>query len=160
MKKNLPPLNLPPFDLRTRMEGEILQIYDSLRKKFVALTPEEYVRQHFVNFMIEHKHYPASIMANEIGIKLNNTRKRCDTVVFGPDMNPLVIIEYKAPGIEISQATFDQIVRYNMELHAKYLIVSNGLRHFCCVVNYSDNSYNFLPLIPDYNDIISPFSEN
>lgn len=155
-----PKLNLPPFNLRTRMEGEILKVYDSLRDKYVALTPEEYVRQHFINFMTSLLHYPPSIIANEIGIDLNGTRKRCDSVVFGSDANPLMIIEYKAPGVEITQNVFDQIVRYNMELKAKYLIVSNGMRHFCCKMDYEKNTYHFLPKIPDYLDLRTPFSAN
>lgn len=155
-----PKLNLPPFNLRTRMEGEILKVYDSLRDKYVALTPEEYVRQHFINFMTSLLHYPPSIIANEIGIDLNGTRKRCDSVVFGSDANPLMIIEYKAPGVEITQNVFDQIVRYNMELKAKYLIVSNGMRHFCCKMDYEKNTYHFLPKIPDYLDLRNPFSAN
>lgn len=155
-----PKLNLPPFNLRTRMEGEILKVYDSLRDRYVALTPEEYVRQHFINFMTSLLHYPPSIIANEIGIDLNGTRKRCDSVVFGSDANPLMIIEYKAPGVEITQNVFDQIVRYNMELKAKYLIVSNGMRHFCCKMDYEKNTYQFLPKIPDYLDLRNPFSAN
>lgn len=160
MNKDIPPLNLPSFNLRTRIEGEQVQVFDVIRDKFVVLTPEEYVRQHFVNYLVHYLHYPPTVVANEIGIKLNGSQKRCDTVVFGPDTRPLMIIEYKAPGVEISQSVFDQIVRYNMQLHAKYLVVSNGMHHFCCVMNYSSDSYNFLPLIPDYRDIISPFSQN
>lgn len=159
-ESKLPPLNLPPIEPVIKVEEGILKIFDSLRKKYVVLTPEEYVRQHFVAYMTDHLHYPASVMANEIGIELNGTRKRCDSVVFGPDMKPLVIVEYKAPRVEISQTVFDQIARYNMRLHAKYLIVSNGLRHYCCKMNYQSNTYHFLPRIPDYNDIIVPFSRN
>ena len=155
-----PPLNLPPFDLKTRLEGDILKVHDALRGKYVALTPEEYVRQHFVNFLVNYLHYPATVIANEIGIELNGTRKRCDTVVFGSDSSPLVIVEYKAPGVEITQSVFDQIVRYNMRLRARYLVVSNGLRHYCCRVDYDSDTYHFLPRIPDYADIAHPFSQN
>lgn len=91
-------------------------------------------------------------MANEIGIKLNGTRKRCDTVVFNPDGSPFVIVEYKAPDINITQNVFDQIVRYNMALKANYLIVSNGLQHYCCQIDYKNNSYRFIPRIPEYNE--------
>lgn len=148
------------MDLRTSSEGGLLKIYDRLRKKFVALTPEEYVRQHFVNYMIEHLGFPASRMANEIGVRLNGTQKRCDTVIFGDDTLPLIIVEYKSPKIEITQDVFDQIVRYNMKLHARYLIVSNGLRHYCCINDYANDTYHFLPQIPDYRSLSNPISDN
>ncbi len=157
---NFPSLNLPPMQLKTRLDNEIVKIFDPLRDKYVALTPEEYVRQHFVNYLMTELKYPASVMANEIGIDLNGTRKRCDTVVFGADMKPLVIIEYKAPGVEISQTVFDQIARYNMQLQARYLIVSNGIRHYCCRLDYDRDTYNFLPRIPEYSSISHPFSPN
>lgn len=157
---NLPPLNLPPMEVKTKVESGLLKIYDRLRKKYVALTPEEYVRQHFVNYLIEYLHYPASRLANEIGIRLNGTQKRCDTVFFGDDATPLIIVEYKAPKIEISQDVFDQIVRYNMKLHAKYLVVSNGLKHYCCINDYANDTYHFLPQIPDYRSLLFTNSDN
>lgn len=138
----------------------MLKVYDILRKKDVALTPEEYVRQHFIMWLISHKHYPPSLMANEIGINLNGSLKRCDSVVFNPDGSPLMIIEYKAPTVMVSQSVFDQIVRYNMTLHAKYLIVSNGLRHYCCVIDYASGTYHFIPEIPDYQKLKLNISEN
>lgn len=156
----LPPLNLPPVDLRIRREGELIKVYDPLRGKFVHLTPEEYVRQHFTSFLIEQLHYPRSIMANEITIDLNGTKKRCDTVVFGHDGQPLMIMEYKAPGVAVTQGVFDQIVRYNMRLRARYLVVSNGLRHYCCVIDYDKDTYHFIPRIPDYSAVGTPFSDN
>ncbi len=124
-------LNLPSFDIRLQRDDEGVKIFDRLRKKFIILTPEEWVRQHFVNYLINHKGFPESLMANEIGITLNGTRRRCDTVVFDKHGSPMVIVEYKASSIVISQSTFDQIVRYNMVLHARYLIVSNGMNHYC-----------------------------
>ena len=99
-------------------------------------------------------------MANEIGIEVNGTKKRCDTVVFGRDGKPLVIVEYKAPDVNITQDTFDQIVRYNLVFHARYLIVSNGLNHYCCVMDYTNDTYHFIPAIPDFNDIANTFSIN
>ena len=124
-----------------------------MRKKFIILTPEEWVRQHFVNYLINHKGFPESLMANEIGITLNGTRRRCDTVVFDKHGSPMVIVEYKASSIVISQSTFDQIVRYNMVLHARYLIVSNGMNHYCCRIDYDNMSYDFLKEVPDYADL-------
>jgi hypothetical protein len=146
-------LNLPTFDYKINRTRDGLQIYDRLRRKFVALTPEEWVRQHFVEFIITHKGFPQSLIANEIGITLNNTRRRCDTVVYDNTATPLVIIEYKAPSVEITQATFDQIVRYNMVLQAKYLIVSNGLNHYCCNIDYTNQTYQFLKEIPSYSEL-------
>lgn len=156
----LPPLNLPPVDLKIRREGNLVKVYDPLRRKFVNLTPEEYVRQHFTAWLISGFGYPASVMANEVALDLNGTSKRCDTVVFGPDGRPLMIIEYKAPGVAVTQGVFDQIVRYNMRLKARYLVVSNGMRHYCCVNDYERSSYHFIPVIPVYSEISTPFSEN
>ena len=156
----LPPLNLPDADLRLRKEGETVKVWDPLRGKYVTLTPEEYVRQHFTPYLQQEFHYPKALMANEIGIDVNGTRKRCDTVVFGREGTPLLIVEYKAPHIRLTQDVFDQIVRYNMALRARYLIVSNGLQHYCCKIDYAANSYHFLPRIPDYNDITRNHSEN
>lgn len=158
--KKYPLLNLPHLEMRVKEEAGILKVFDPLRKKYVTLTPEEYVRQHFTAWLRTDLHFPASIMANEIGIDFNGMKKRCDTVVFNPDGTPLIIVEYKAPDVAITQSVFDQIVRYNMVLHAKYLIVSNGLNHYCCVIDYNSKTYNFIPTIPDYNNIRTGFSEN
>lgn len=146
-------LNLPSFDIRLQRDDEGVKIFDRLRKKFIILTPEEWVRQHFVNYLINHKGFPESLMANEIGITHNGTRRRCDTVVFDKHGSPMVIVEYKASSIVISQSTFDQIVRYNMVLHARYLIVSNGMNHYCCRIDYDNMSYDFLKEVPDYADL-------
>lgn len=146
-------LNLPSFDIRLQRDDEGVKIFDRLRKKFIILTPEEWVRQHFVNYLINHKGFPESLMANEIGITLNGTRRRCDTVVFDKHGSPMVIVEYKASSIVISQSTFDQIARYNMVLHARYLIVSNGMNHYCCRIDYDNMSYDFLKEVPDYADL-------
>lgn len=147
-------LNLPTTNIRFAMNSNGLEtVYDSLRKKFVVLTPEEWVRQNFTRFLINHLGYPESLMANEIGIKLNNTARRCDTVVFDHTAKPLMIVEYKAPTVAITQKVFDQIVRYNMVLRARYLVVSNGMNHFCCLINYENHSYEFLRDIPRYEDI-------
>jgi len=148
-----PILNLPPVSLKLRREGDLLKVYDPQRMRYVALTPEEYVRQHFVNWLINFLHYPASNIGNEIGLKVNGTRKRCDTLVMAEDGSPLMIVEYKAPDVTITQATFDQVVRYNMVFHARYLVVSNGFHHYCCVIDYENDTYHFLPRIPDRNDL-------
>lgn len=151
--KKLTALSLPYADLKITKDADgELKIYDALRKKYVALTPEEFVRQNFVEWLIKKHDYPASHMANEVEIKLNEQRKRCDTIVYGRDCQPLLIVEYKAPNVEISQNTFDQIVRYNRELKAKYLIVTNGINHYCCRIDYLNDTYHFIRLIPTYNE--------
>lgn len=146
-------LNLPDYDFRLRRDNDGVKIFDRLRRKFVMLTPEEWVRQHFIEFLISEKGYPASLMANEVGITLNGTRRRCDSVMFDRNGRVVLIIEYKAPGVKLSQLTFDQIVRYNMVLHADLLMVSNGLNHYCCRIDYDSATYSFLKELPDYKDL-------
>lgn len=147
-------LNLPEYGHKVRKnEDGSWSIHDRLRDRWVALTPEEWVRQHFVEWLINAKGFPASLMGNEMSLTQNGIARRCDTVVADRTGQPLVIIEYKAPSINITQKTFDQIVRYNMVLHARYLIVSNGLNHYCCLIDYENNSYRFLEDIPRYDDL-------
>lgn len=147
-------LNLPSVRLKTSLSNDgVLRVWDGLRQKYVALTPEEYVRQHFVAWLRDDRHYPESMTANEVGIKLNGTQRRCDSIVFGRDGKPMIIVEYKAPDVRITQDVFDQIVRYNMVLHAQYLIVSNGLNHYCARMDYERDSYHFIPVIPDWNEL-------
>ncbi|MBB4037765.1 hypothetical protein GGR21_003686 [Dysgonomonas hofstadii] len=146
-------LNLPPFGINVKKMNGKLTVFDPLRRKFVALTPEEWVRQHFVNYLLTEKHYPQSLIANEIQINLNNLKRRCDSVVYDRSLTPMVIVEYKAPDVTITQDVFDQIVRYNIVLKVKYLIVSNGLNHYCCRMNYENQSFEYLPDIPDYTDL-------
>ena len=123
-------------------------ILDIIRRQYVALTPEEWVRQHFVHFLINHKGYPQSLMANEVQLKLNGMSRRCDTVVYDRALKPRVIVEYKAPSVSITQKVFDQICRYNMVLQVDYLIVTNGLTHYCCKVDNEARSYTFLHEVP------------
>ena len=146
-------LNLPVANLRIRNVDGSPQVFDQLRHRFVALTPEEFVRQHFVSFLIHSKNFPAGLMGNEISLVQNGIKRRCDTLVTDRSGSPFVIVEYKAPTIEITQHVFDQIVRYNMVLRARYLIVSNGLRHFCCSIDYASGTYSFLPDIPPYDQL-------
>ena len=127
-------LNLPPFEIKLRGTKAQPQIFDILRKKYIALTPEEWVRQHFVHFLVEHKGYPAALMANEIQLKVGEKTLRADSVLYSRDLKPRMIIEYKAPHIPITQKVFDQISIYNMLLHVDYLVVSNGLQHYICKI--------------------------
>ena len=146
-------LNLPSYDAKIRKNGSLMEIYDPLRRKYVALTPEEWVRQHFVNWLISDKEYPTSLMANEAGIKLNSLTRRCDTVVYDQHLDPLMIIEYKESNISITQGVFDQVVRYNTVLKVPYIVVSNGVNHYCCKMNYEKQSYDFLTDIPNYREL-------
>ena len=147
-------LNLPEYEYKVKKrEDGSWAIWDRLRARWVALTPEEWVRQHFVEWLINEKGYPFALMGNEVSLTQNGISRRCDTVVGDRTGQPLVIVEYKAPSINITQKTFDQIVRYNMVLHARYLMVSNGLTHYCCQIDYETNSYRFLEDIPCYQDL-------
>ena len=147
------PLNLPSYPAKILKRNGKNVIFDPLRQKYVALTPEEWVRQHFVHFLTDFKGFPKGLLANEIQLDLNGTKKRCDTVLFNKDLSARMIVEYKAPNIEITQAVFDQITRYNMVLKVEYLIVSNGMRHYCCKIDYNTMQYTFLPDIPAYTEL-------
>ena len=144
---------LPPVDLKIVRRNGVFRVFDPLRKKYFCLTDEEFVRQVFVTWLVKDLGYPPELMANEIGIRLNDTFKRCDTVVFSSEGSPLMIIEYKAPKINLDQEVFNQIVRYNMALKADYLVVSNGYKNFCCKVDYANHSITFLDKIPSYQEI-------
>jgi hypothetical protein len=147
-------LNLPyqPFKMK-EIDGKTF-ILDEFRKIYVVLTPEEWVRQHFVHYLLSDKMYPKALISNEITIKLHRTSKRCDSIVYDRNLNPLVIIEYKAPEVEINQKVFDQISRYNIVFRVPYLMVSNGLSHYCCRIDYDLQTVTFLTEIPDYQAII------
>ena len=146
-------LNLPPFDIRLRDQAGRRQVFDVLRRRYVALTPEEWVRQHFVHFLIGHKGYPKGLLANEVELRVGEKRLRCDSVVYDRSLRPLMIVEYKAPDIAITQRVFRQISAYNLLLRVDYLVVSNGLSHYCCRMDYDRQTYTFLTGIPPYADI-------
>ncbi len=146
-------LNLPTYEIKIAQHGNKQQIFDFLRRKYVALTPEEWVRQHFVHYLVEHKGYPAGLMGNEIELNVGDKHLRCDTILYNKDVIPQMIIEYKAPQIKIQQKTFDQISAYNLLLKVDYLIVSNGLQHICCRMDYTNQKYYFLEDIPDYQNL-------
>jgi hypothetical protein len=146
-------LNLPAYEAKINEENGKLRIFDNLRRCYVALTPEEWVRQHFVNYLVSHKGYPTSLTANEVAIKLNETSRRCDTVVYDKQLQPRVIVEYKAPTVKITKEVFAQISRYNLVLKVDYLIISNGLQHYCCRMDYEKQSFTFLHEIPEYSTV-------
>ena len=146
-------LNLPQYEIKIANHGGRPNILDTLRRRYVSLTPEEWVRQHFVHFLVEHKGYPPSLMANEVELRVGDKRLRCDSVLYNGAAQPVMLIEYKAPTVPLSQKVFDQITVYNMLMHVDYLIVSNGLEHYCCRMDYENRTYAFLKDIPDYADI-------
>ena len=146
-------LNLPTFEMKVSGTKQQPKILDVLRRKYVAITPEEWVRQHFVHYLIEHKGYPAALMANEMSLSIGNKKLRADSVLYNRHLQPRMIMEYKAPTIEITQKVFEQIAAYNLLLHVDYLVVSNGLQHYCCKIDYENNSYSFLRDIPNYSEI-------
>ena len=146
-------LNLPSFQIKLSGTQEHPRIFDILRRRYVSLTPEEWVRQHFIHFLTEHKGYPTALLANEISMNIGNKQLRADSVLYDRTLRPRMIIEYKAPTVAITQKVFDQITIYNMLLHVDYLVVSNGLQHYFCHMNYEDHTYEFLQDIPQYNEL-------
>ena len=148
-------LNLPKYGIKIKNDKGHQSIFDVRRRKYVALTPEEWVRQHFVHFLIEHKGYPKALMANEIQLAIGNKKLRCDSVLYDRTLKPRMIIEYKAPTVSITQKVFDQITIYNMLLHVDYLVVSNGIKHYCCRMDYANQKYLFLEDIPDYQNLLT-----
>ncbi len=146
-------LNLPPYEIKTRQQNGKTYILDILRRRFVSLTPEEWVRQHFIHFLVEHMHYPTALLANEVELEIGKKKLRCDSILYSKNLSPRMIIEYKSPEIEITQKTFNQIFAYNTLLHAEYLVVSNGIHHYCCKIDYENRSYNFVSNIPFYEEL-------
>ncbi len=155
MPMQLTQLNLPPYPVRLAGTSERPTIFDVLRRRYVALTPEEWVRQHFVQFLINQKGYPQTLLANEVKLQVGDKRLRADTVLYDRSLQPRMIVEYKAPTIALTQRVFEQISVYNLLLHVDYLIVSNGLEHYCCRMNYEANSYEFLADIPEHEKVTS-----
>ena len=147
-------LNLPPKKLKLRQLNEKLEVFDVLRKKWLVLTPEEGVRQRFIHYMMDEKKYPAGLIAVEYSLKVNSLKRRADVVVFNRFGHPLLLVECKAPSVKIDQKVFDQIARYNLSMKVDYLIVTNGLDHYCCQLDFQNQSYHFLQDIPLYEQIV------
>lgn len=147
------PINLPQYEINLGGTKDNPTIFDILRHRFVALTPEEWVRQHFVHYLIEHLHYPYPLMANEVKLSVGNKKLRADTVLYDRSLRPRMIIEYKAPSIQITRKVFDQILAYNTLLHVEYLVISNGLSTYCMRTGSNDNSAQFLDTIPEYEQL-------
>ncbi|MFL5765494.1 MAG: type I restriction enzyme HsdR N-terminal domain-containing protein [Bacteroidia bacterium] len=141
---------MPPYEFKFKQVSELVQIFDAFRKKYVVLTPEEWVRQNFLQYLVNEKAFPASLIAVEIGLKYNQLKKRADILVYDKQGKPFLMVECKAPEVAISQDTFDQVARYNMAFRVKYLVVTNGLNHFCCAMDYDTGSYQYLETIPAF----------
>ena len=146
-------LNLPDYPHKIKQENNKAYIFDFIRKKHLVLTPEEWVRQHFVHYLITLKKFPSSLIVIEKGLKLNEMQKRADVLVYNKNGNPLVLVECKAATVKITQETFNQIARYNMVFHVPYLIVTNGLQHYCCKIDFNNQSFAFLDNIPMFDEM-------
>ena len=148
------PLNLPSYSFSIKhIDRHKKEIFDAYRKKFVALTPEEWLRQNFLRFLTETKGYPVSLLAVEKGLQVQKRQRRFDAVAYGTDGKPLMLMEFKAPEVNITQKTFEQIAAYNQLLKVKYLIVSNGLKHYCCFIDFKKNKILFLNNIPTFDTL-------
>ncbi len=144
-------LNLPTYQFKLKSSENKQLIFDKIRKKYVVLTPEEWVRQNFVSYLITEKKYPISLIAVEKQLIVNNLKKRFDILIFNTDGLPKIIVECKSPSIKISQDTFDQIARYNLALNAEILVVTNGIEHYYCKVDTKNEKYSFLKDIEQYS---------
>ena len=146
-------LNLPTFPANIRHKNDKVEIFDIFRNKFVVLTPEEWVRQHFAHYLVNKKQFPKGLLAIEYALSLELRKKRVDILSFSRQGNPLLIVECKAASVPINQSVFDQIARYNMSLKVNYLIVTNGIQHYACRLNYEELSYQFIEEIPSFLDM-------
>jgi len=147
------PLQLPPYPFKISDQNGQLSLFDVIRKKNIIITPEEWVRQHFVQYLINQKHYPKSLIKLEGGHKLHGMAKRTDIVVFNSSGDKILLVECKAPSVPIDQKTFDQVARYNMVHKVNLLAVSNGLQHYYCRIDFEKRDYQFIEELPDYKEI-------
>lgn len=149
----LQPLELPPYPFKIVDDNGRLTLFDEIRKKHILITPEEWVRQHFVQYLINQKGYPKSLIKLEGGLRLHGNPRRTDIVIFNSSGQKILLIECKAPSVAIDQKVFDQVARYNMVHKVALLAVSNGLKHFYCRINFANESYQFIEDLPDYKEI-------
>ena len=149
------PLNLPPYPFRITERNNQLFLFDEIRKKTLLITPEEWVRQHFVQYLVLQKKYPKSLIQLEGGLKLNGQSKRSDILIFNAAGEKILLVECKAPVVKITQTVFDQIARYNIVHRVPLLAVTNGLQHFYCRIDFEGKKYFFLEELPDYEDLNS-----
>jgi len=147
------PLNLPTYLFRIKEDKGKKYIFDEIRRRFVLLTPEEWVRQHVVNFLVTEKSFPQQLISVEKGFHQNRNRQRYDLLIYNRQGEPLMIVECKAPGVEINQHVFDQAGRYNNKHKAVYMLITNGIKHYCCLINMANRQYSFLHEIPDFKEM-------
>jgi len=148
-------LNFPPCKFTLRLNNGKEEIYDPVRKKYVVLTPEEWVRQHVIVFLIDQKQVPMSLISVEKKLEFNTLTKRFDVVIFNRNAVPLMLIECKAPGIKVNESVFDQAARYNMSLNAGLFLITNGLDHYCCRIDFENKLYVFLNDIPSFEEMMA-----
>jgi len=153
MYKKMQQLNLPSYPIKLKEENGVKYIFDTVRKKYLKLQPEEWVRQNFIQYLVQEKKYPVSLIEIEKGLKYNELQKRADIVLNSTQGKPVVLVECKAPQVKISQATFEQVAVYNTVFKVPYLIVTNGLDHYCAKINFEDNSFQFSEEIPEYSEL-------
>jgi len=149
----LQPLELPPYAFKISDKNGQLTLFDEIRKKHIVITPEEWVRQHFVQYLINQKKYPKTLIKLEGGLRLNGMAKRSDIVVFNSASEKILMVECKAPAVTIDQKVFDQIARYNMTHKIALLAVSNGLQHYYCRIDFENRAYKFMEELPAYNEL-------
>lgn len=146
-------LNLPQYTIQIKKSGGRTLVFDKVRRKFITLTPEEWVRQHFIHFLTGEKKVPESLISVEKEHRLDKMKKRTDLVIYSSDLSILMIVECKAPSVKITEETFHQVVRYNLALNSRLLTVTNGIQHYCCLIDRKTQSYKFLQAIPEYEEM-------
>lgn len=146
-------LNLPPYEIALEKQENQLNVWDDLRRKWVRLTPEEWVRQHFIHYLIEHLGYPPDLLANEVGLVVGKVKKRVDSILYDRQLRPKMLIEYKAPHVNLSPEVLEQAVRYNYSLSVPFLVLSNGLEHIAYQIDYEQQNYQILDKIPSYTEL-------
>ncbi|MBN1158719.1 MAG: type I restriction enzyme HsdR N-terminal domain-containing protein [Bacteroidales bacterium] len=147
------PLNLPTYSFSIKEDGDKKYIFDEIRRRYVSLSPEEWVRQHIIKFLSVEKHFPRALMSIEKGFRRNRVGQRYDLLIYDRSGEPVMIVECKAPVVEIAQRTFDQATRYNEMYGARYLLITNGRKHYCCKIDMTTKSYEFLRDIPEYGEL-------
>lgn len=146
------PLNLPKFEFTFKNKEDKKYIFDEIRRKYLLLTPEEWVRQNFVKYLINYKNYPSSLIALEMPFVMNTIEQRSDIVVYGKHGNILLLVECKSPEVALTQKVFDQAAGYNLKLNAEMLVITNGISHYCCKPDYKSRKWLFLQDIPDFKE--------
>jgi hypothetical protein len=147
------PLNLPTYFFRIKQEKDKKYIFDEIRRRYVLLTPEEWVRQHIVKYLVNVRNFPQMLIAVERGFQQLKRKQRYDLLIHDRNGDPLMIVECKAPTVEINQSAFDQATRYNVKHRAPYMLITNGRKHYCCQLNLENRQYRFLQEIPDFNEM-------